>query len=399
MNLENPAFWRGVGILAVFAALALLFIIRSVRKATEPSLILRKWIVTVPLIIVCLVAVPIFSVFGLLLIVGCAAILSWMWTPHIGAAFAKPLTSLFDGGDLPPEPRPFYSIALAKQKKGLYLEAVAEVRKQLTRFPTDFEGHMLLAQIQAEHLNDLPGAELTIHRLCAQPGHAPANIAYALYTLADWHLKQGMDPDSARQSLEKVIELLPDTEFALTAAQRIAHLSSPEMLASAAEPRAYAVPRAIKNLGLLRGTPAFQPETDPSRAAAMLVAHLEQHPLDAEAREELAKIYVDTYGRLDLAADQLEQLIQHPNQPDKLLVRWLNLLADLQIRAGADYEAVRHTLERIIELGPNLAPADNARKRIDLLRLELKAKTKSQAVKLGSYEQNLGLKRGLPGSG
>jgi hypothetical protein len=53
-------------------------------------------------------------------------------------------------------------------------------------------------------------------------------------------------------------------------------------------------------------------------------------------------------------------------------------------------------LQRIVDRAPNLAAAELARHRLALLTLELKAKTTSQAVKLGSYEQNIGLKRGLP---
>jgi hypothetical protein len=84
------------------------------------------------------------------------------------------------------------------------------------------------------------------------------------------------------------------------------------------------------------------------------------------------------------------------------VVRWLNLLADLQIRHGADFETVKQTLQRIIDLDPKLAAAETARKRIALLKLELKAKAQNQSVKLGTYEQNIGLKsareRGNPPS-
>jgi hypothetical protein len=118
--------------------------------------------------------------------------------------------------------------------------------------------------------------------------------------------------------------------------------------------------------------------------------------LDTEARENPAVIYADHYARLDLAFDQLEQMIQLPNQPHRLVVRWLNQFADLQIRSGADYESVKSTLQRIVDLDPNVAAAEIARKRIDLLKLELKAKQAKEAVKLGTYEQNIGLKRRPP---
>ena len=71
----------------------------------------------------------------------------------------------------------------------------------------------------------------------------------------------------------------------------------------------------------------------------------------------------------------------------------LNLLADIQIRSGVDYETVKQTLQRIIDLDPNFAPAETARKRIALLKLELKAKQQNTSVKLGTYEQNIGLKQ------
>ena len=85
-------------------------------------------------------------------------------------------------------------------------------------------------------------------------------------------------------------------------------------------------------------------------------------------------------------------MIQLPNQPPKQLVRWLNLLADMQIRAGLDYETVKQTLQRVVELDPKLAAAENAGKRIALLKLEIKGKQQNLSVKMGTYEQNLGLK-------
>jgi hypothetical protein len=85
-------------------------------------------------------------------------------------------------------------------------------------------------------------------------------------------------------------------------------------------------------------------------------------------------------------------MIDQPNQPARLVVHWLNVLADVQIRAGADYETVKATLERIIERDPGLAAAETARRRIDLLKLEMKSREQPSAVKLGTYEQNIGLK-------
>jgi hypothetical protein len=57
---------------------------------------------------------------------------------------------------------------------------------------------------------------------------------------------------------------------------------------------------------------------------------------------------------------------------------------------------VRATLQRIIDLYPDAASAQVTQNRIELLRLEFKGKEKSQAVTLGSYETDLGLKPRLP---
>jgi len=254
---------------------------------------------------------------------------------------------------------------------------------------------MMLAEIHVENLNDVAGAELAIQRLCAQPGHPPRQIALALNALADWHLKFAQDREAARQDLQQIVQLFPETELALAAAQRIAHLAKTEMLLSPHDRQRIHVPEGVKNIGLLQSSTHLQRSAGvPAKLAAEYVEHLEQHPQDTEAREKLAAIYADHYGRLDLATDQLDQLINQPNQPAKLVVHWLNLLADLQLRHGAAYDTVLQTLEQIIERYPNLAAAGIARNRIDLLKLELKAKQTNQSVKLGAYEQNIGLKRG-----
>jgi len=60
-------------------------------------------------------------------------------------------------------------------------------------------------------------------------------------------------------------------------------------------------------------------------------------------------------------------------------------------------DVTAQTLAQIIEHYPNQAAADVARNRMDLLKLELKAKTLTRSVKLGDYEQNIGLKQAFRG--
>ena len=321
-------------------------------------------------------------------------ILAALWRHSIAAIIAKPFSALYDGGNVQVEPQPYYSIAEAKRKLGKYPEAVAEIRKQLDKFPNDVPGQLMLAEIQAQNLNDLPGAELTLHRLCAQPGHAPQNIVHALGTLADWHLKYNLDREAARRDLQQIVDRFPETDLALAAAQRIAHLASTDKLLAPHDPQKFVVPAGVHNLGL-RDRAEIQglAVADTDGAAADYVKHLGQFPMDFEVREKLALIYADHYRRLDMASEQLEQLIEHPNQPAKKVIRWLSLLADLQVRHGADLPTVQGTLERILDRYPNLPETQMTRARLSHLKLEFKGQEKTAGVKMGTYEQNIGLKR------
>ena len=387
---------RGTAILVLMVVVVGGFIIWTIKKSEDAVRMIFNWVITA-LVIAFLAwkAFPLFDHGGMDAAIGFAYIMGGsiigiiLWRRSIASIVADPIGALYDGGDAPPDPHPAYSVALSRQKQGRYLEAVAEIRQQLNRFPTDVEGQMMLAQIQAENLKDLPAAEITIEHFCAQPGHAAKNIAFALYSMADWHLSVGQDYEAARRDLEKIIQVFPESEFSIGAAQRLAHLGSPEMRNT----KQFIVREGVKNLGLQRDQASLAPaEIDPAQAASQYVKHLEKHPFDIEAREKLALIYAGHYGRLDLAADQLEQMIAQQGQPAKSVARWLNLLADLQIQSGADYETVRQTVQRIIDRDPAFAAAGIARNRLGRLKLEMKSKSPRQSVQMGAYEQNLGLK-------
>ena len=387
---------RGTLILLGFVGIVGWWMFRSLRKSEEPEGLIAKWVITAVMLGILFLALgagpfaPLFAaVIGLILAI--------TWGRSVAGAVARPFENLFTGGDTPPDPQPFYSIAEAKRKRGLFHEAVFEIHRQLQQFPNDLPGQIMLAQIQAENLNDLPGAQITIERLCQQPGHAPQNIATALHQLADWNLKFAQDVLAARQALEKIIELLPHSEQAQMAAQRIAHLGTTESLLAGREREAIRVRPGVVNLGLLKDSrPVQKQEEDYPARAAEYIKHLEEHPLDSEVREKLALIYAEHYQRLDLATEQLEQLINQPNQPTQHQARWLNLLATLYIQHGSDYELARGALQRIIEFHPGTALASMAEQRLAHLKLDLKGKETGHVLKLGSYEQNIGLKKTPP---
>jgi TolA-binding protein len=398
-------FVRGILILAVIVSGLAWIVWRSIRKSDDPKGAVVRWVVTMILIagglatIIWLggdgdaagqiAALMAGLVFGLALAI--------LWVPQIVGKVGDWFGSLYTGGDAPPDPTPFYSVAQAWRKKGRFDEAIAEVHQQLQRFPTDVTGHLLLAEIQAEDLKDLAAAQLTLEGFCNQPGHPAPHIAEAMNRLADWHLKLGQNQEMARVALERILELLPGTEQAQVAAQRLAHLGDDTALQAIRQRKPIQLREGIQNLGLLKDSSVLAPADNFEEAAHKLVAHLTEHPLDTEAREKLAMIYAERYERLDLAADQFNQLADSPHHSPKEVARWLNLLADLQIKAGADYETVRQTLQRVVDRFPGLAPAELAQQRIEHLKLELKGKEAGHVVKLGTYEQNIGLKgRGSP---
>jgi hypothetical protein len=59
-------------------------------------------------------------------------------------------------------------------------------------------------------------------------------------------------------------------------------------------------------------------------------------------------------------------------------------------------DTVRTTLEKIVERFPDLPVADLAQRRLARLENEFNGLKPSASVKLGTYEQNIGLKYGGP---
>jgi hypothetical protein len=398
-TIETIANWA---LLAFLAGVVVWLFWRAFRKTGEPHVLALKWIFTAPVAYVIIkVAIPNFAAGGLNAIFGglfvmvfCGIALAALWGGSITNIVAKPFAALYDGGDTPPEPKPYYSIAIAKRKRNKPLEAVLAIREQLAKFPNDYEGTQLLAHIQAEDLKDLPAAEATINHYCEWDKAPPQQVAAALTQLADWHLKYFQDAFSAQRAMQRILEKYPDTDLALVARQRIAHLESSEKnLLASRERKPTAVPEGVKSIGLLDSSAHLAPaEIPPEQMAADFVKHLQEHPDDTEAREKLAIIYARHYKRLDLATSELAQMINEPNHPTKRIAHWLNLLADLQVQGGADYETVRATLEQIIERFPDYAVADVARSRLARLKLEFKALEQTPNKAMGEYEQNIGLK-------
>jgi tetratricopeptide (TPR) repeat protein len=392
-------YLTGLGVLVVGIALIAWFLASRLRKSSEPAALALKWVITA-------VAFGFWFYLGLktkqsdplttFLYVGVAAMsaifVGIIWAPSIGDWLSSPLTRWFDGGDIEPELRPLYSIAIGYRKRGNFDKSIAEIRKQLRQFPEDFEGWMMLAETQQKDLKDLPAALETVDYILSLPQLAPKNAAFALGRVADWQMHRS-DREAARAALERIIERLPGTEEGQIAAQRIAHLASAEHLAEMHEPRVIALKHSDERIGLRGETIAPQPAEDPATTANRYVEHLREFPLDNEVRERLAVLYATEYKRLDLAESELEQLVTAPNQTPKNIAHWLNLLADFQVRLANNIDLARQTLQRIVDLYPKSAMANTAAVRMSQLKLELNQNTGQRTLKLGTYEQNIGLKR------
>lgn len=362
------------------------------RSDDRPGLVWR-WLITLAAILVltffvgpmvadfsytaAFIGIPLAAVVGI--------IMATVWAPRFTDAFGRRVAALFDGGDVPPDPEPFLSVAEARRKAGRFAEAETEVRRQLESFPDHFRTQMLLAEIQAEDRHDLDGARATIERLVNQPDHPPKNITFALTRLADWHLKLAKDPAAARELFDRIVQRFPETPEAYYAHQRLAHLATAEFLTGASERPPIKLTHSEERLGLRPNSLECKPPAnDPAAKAQTLVAQLERFPLDNQAREDLALVYALEFHRPDLAVEQLEQLVAQPNAPETQIVRWLNLLADVYLKETDDAPAARASLQRVIDRFPHGPSAEGARRRLATLALEVRAKQQSQVVRLGS---------------
>ena len=400
MSHQTWMFIRGLLIMGGGIAVAGWVLWRTIRRSKEPLELTTRLILTTILVFAGYKIIDkmagggdvIGQIAGVFTGMIFALPLGIIWVPVIGGKVGDWFGSLYTGGGEPPTPVPMYSIAESRRKQQKFREAIYEIHEQLAKFPNDVQLQLLLAEIQAEDLQDLQAAQLTLERFCAQD-HAPKNIAFALNSLADWHLKLAKDREGALAALEKIISRLPNSEEAHLASQRIAHLASNETLHASMERQPIHLREGEKNMGLRTGVPSAVPvEETPDQTVDRLVQHLGAHPLDIAAREKLAVLYGDHFQRPDLAAEQFDQIITAPSVPAKDVVRCLNLMADAQVKHGSSYEAIRSTLQRVIDLYPDRASAELARQRMEHIRLELKGKEMSQTVRLGSYEKDLGLK-------
>jgi tetratricopeptide (TPR) repeat protein len=290
---------------------------------------------SVLLLVIFLACVNIGTI-GLLMAIVPAVLLAFLWIGNVSDLFMGGLMNWVTGEGEQVEPKPFYSVAETKRHRGDPEGAIAEIEDQLTRFPSDFEGQMLMAEIQVETLKDFPAAAATLRTIFAQDHHAIAQLTRAMNTLADWQLKYTEDKDAARATLRGIMQRFPNTGAELLTAQRLARMDA-----------------FIE----------YNDARDAGQVVSDCLKQLEQHPLDNDTREKLACVYFERYDQPKRAWEELNTLIQRPFQQTRDVCRWLNMAADWHVKLE-NIAGARGAMQQIIALFPNTALAEAAGTRL-----------------------------------
>ena len=121
------------------------------QEVEDPAGMVVKWVLTVivmgflVLFVMPMVANPSYEAafVGVPLTAVCGLVMAIAWRRNIANLVADPIASLYSGGNEPPDPHPFYSVAQPGRNRAATPRPSQEIRKQLERFPTDVEGHLL----------------------------------------------------------------------------------------------------------------------------------------------------------------------------------------------------------------------------------------------------------------
>jgi tetratricopeptide (TPR) repeat protein len=269
---------------------------------------------------------------------------------------------------------PIYSRAIAAIQFDKYEEAEKAVIEELESCENDFEGWMLLAELYANHFNDLPGARELLRETCGHPDTTPSQFAVACHRLADWQLKLGQDPDAARASLEEICRRHPRSHL-----DRMARMRIDQLPATREEWIARQSVKKIR-LQLLRAAP---PESMSRQEAALrsrqCVERLQGNPDDVPAREELARLWAGELGQVEMGVGQLELLLAMPGTAPAKAAEWLALMASWHLKFPPNQSAARQDLERLIRLYPQSPQALAAQRRLNLMEIEAKMRQASAA--------------------
>jgi len=297
----------------------------------------------------------------------------WSLLGVAGIALLAPMAGYSPGYLNLKKAPPMYARAIARMKFGKYSEAEWEIIRELEKSEDDFDGWMMLAGLYANNFHDPLEAEQTILGICDHPKTTSSQLSVALHQLAHWQLQWG-DPTAARRSLQMICSRLPGSHLAHMAQLRINQLP-----ASAAEQRqqqrAAAIPLPALSETIDQALPAPESRVERHKAAEeanACVEILKAAPDNVSARERLARLLAEHLDKPERGIEQVNLLLDMPDQPDTRRAEWLGLLAAWHIRHLHDTDTGRKLLERLMREFPQSAQAFAARRRIWLLDTESK---------------------------
>jgi hypothetical protein len=274
---------------------------------------------------------------------------------------------------------PIYTRAIAAMHFDKYDEAEQAVLDELQSCEDDFDGWLLLAELYANHFNDLPGAQNLLRETCAHPDITPSQFAVACHRLADWQLKLAQDPDAARAALVEICRRHPRSHL-----DRMARLRIDQLPATREE---WLARQRVKTIRMpsLRGAAGVSATAAPlSRQEAFArsqqcVESLTSNPDDISAREELARLWAEELGQIELGVEQLEWLLAMRGTTPAQAAGWLGLMASWQLRFPPNLSAAREVMERLIRRYPQAPQALAARRRLAFMDLETRMRHAAEA--------------------
>ena len=322
-----------------------------------------------------------------------------LWPARLAGIIAQPLYNLFYPNESEGE-RPVYSMAQSRIKQGRYHEALELINLQLAKFPTDMELYVIKGELLADQMGNFPKALETFEEFLHQKTRSSKNKAFVLNRMADLILKYSGEIDQAIVTVQRIIEMAPNSDAAQSAEARIGRLEE-RRVSAAAPPRSLTVKRVETYPQKPTGVHGIVEAPIARNADARigeLIGHLKIQPCDPAAREELALIYGTDLKLAELGMEQLDILVSLPGTSPQSFAKWMNMKADIATKVLGDVDIAHEALDQIIRGFPNSPAATNATKRIALLKLEISRHKNAQPVKLGVYEQNIGLKSQYRGS-
>jgi hypothetical protein len=241
---------------------------------------------------------------------------------------------------------------------------------------------MMLAELYANHFDDLAGADRIIRDTCAHKSTSISQVGEGFNALAGWHLRLAQDPAAARSALAEICRRYPGTNMGRMAQQRIAQLpATQEDYLAQLQPRTFRLPALGKNLDAEPPAPSSDAAVKEAAARANeCVRKLEKDPDDMAAREQLARIFAGQLGKGGPAIEQIELLLEMPAATPAQSAEWLGLKAAWQIKYLNDPAAGRETMERLVQRYPQSASAQAAARRIKLMDIEAKVRAARAAA-------------------